>query len=75
MAPAQVVLRWNLQQGVLVAPKCTSEDHAKEIQSTSMLNPEEMKDIDSIEKGKRFVAPPFMYGTAQFCWGKQMPRN
>jgi DNA 3'-phosphatase len=75
MTPSQVVLRWNLQQGVLVTPKCSTEEHAKELLSSSMLSSEQMKALDSLDKGKRFVNPPFMYGSASFCWGKQMPRK
>ena len=31
LTPAQVVLMWNLQQGILVVPKCTQASHGKEI--------------------------------------------
>jgi DNA 3'-phosphatase len=76
MSPAQVVLRWNLQQGVLVTPKCRSEDHAKElVVSSQSLTPEHMKLLDSLDKNKRFVTPPFMYGSTSFCWGDRMPRK
>ena len=68
MSPAQVALRWNLQHGVLVAPKCSSKEHAQELVSTKPLSPEQMKLLDSLNQGKRFVAPPFMYGKHSFCW-------
>jgi diketogulonate reductase-like aldo/keto reductase len=73
MSPAQVVLRWNLQQGVLVVPKCSSKAHAKELFSTTTLSTEQMKELDSLDNGNRFVTPPFMYGKATFSWGDRMP--
>ncbi len=87
MSPAQVVLRWNLQQGVLVVTKCSQESHAKEILSCTSddpkmtetkLSPKHMKALDALgsieKKRKRFVAPPFMYGTKGiYCWGERMP--
>ena len=72
MTPAQVVLRWNLQQGMLVVPKCSREDHAKDLLAHSVLSSDQMNDLDSLDKGKRFVDPPFMYGVAPFCWGNRM---
>jgi len=117
LTPAQVVVRWNLQQGVLVVTKCSEEDHAKEILSCIgidtdidqsddndsdddndtktvkstispklSLSPNYMKALDSCLLGdkeenkttstKRFVAPPFMYGSkAVYCWGERMPQR
>jgi DNA 3'-phosphatase len=81
MTPAQVVLLWNLQQGVLVVPKCTQTTHANEIlqlvSSSSppkYLSPEQMQELDELDSGHRFVAPPFMYGKNVFCWGQRMPK-
>mmetsp|Transcript_720 Transcript_720/g.1313 ORF Transcript_720/g.1313 Transcript_720/m.1313 type:complete len:841 (+) Transcript_720:121-2643(+) len=74
MSTAQVVIRWNLQHGALVTPKCSTLDHASEILSTSALSPDQMKTIDSLDTGRRFVNPPFMSGTAVYCWGKQTRR-
>jgi len=94
--PAQVLVQWNLQHGVLVVTKCTQEAHAKEILSTIIessclssdttkktkekgknlifLLPTHMKALDGLGNGKRFIAPPFMYGSlAIYCWGERMP--
>jgi diketogulonate reductase-like aldo/keto reductase len=84
LTPAQVVILWNLQQGILVVPKCTQASHGKEIldlvgsdreKTSSSLSPEQMKLLDGLDRGKRFVAPPFMYGMHPFCWGQHIPRN
>ncbi|CAJ1960046.1 unnamed protein product [Cylindrotheca closterium] len=72
MSTAQIVIRWNLQHGALVTPKCCTPDHANEILSTFALSSDQMKTIDSLDRGRRFVSPPFMYGTAVYCWGKQI---
>jgi DNA 3'-phosphatase len=89
LTPAQVVIRWNLQQGVLVVTKCSQEGHANEILSctkddakntNSTLSPKHMKALDSLGNNdknvRRFIAPPFMYGSkAVYCWGERMPRK
>lgn len=75
--PAQVVLAWNLQQNVAVVPKCSSSEHMQDVLASRNLDltPEQMKALDEIGSGKRFVAPPFMFGSGPFCWGKTMPKN
>ncbi|KAL3940741.1 MAG: hypothetical protein SGBAC_004773 [Bacillariaceae sp.] len=75
MSTAQVAIRWNLQHGALVTPKCSTSNHANQILSTVALSKDHMKTIDSMDTGRRFVNPPFMYGTAAYCWGKQMIRR
>ena len=83
LTPARVVVQWNLQQGVLVVPKCSQECHAKEILGTkntqTILSPKHMRALDSLDdkkNQKRFIAPPFMYGSkAVYCWGERMPRK
>ena len=89
LTPAQVVIRWNLQQGVLVVTKCSQESHANEILSctndhgkntNTKLSAKHMKVLDNLttnEKNtKRFIAPPFMYGSkAVYCWGERMPQK
>ena len=88
--PAQVIIKWNLQQGVLVVTKCSQEGHANEILSctnddanntnATTLSPKHMKALDSLGNNdkniRRFIAPPFMYGSkAVYCWGERMPRK
>jgi diketogulonate reductase-like aldo/keto reductase len=78
--PAQVVLRWNLQQGVAVVPKCSSEEHMQQVRSilasdSFHLSPVDMRALNDISETKRFVAPPFMYGTGPYCWGKHAPNK
>lgn len=77
-SPAQVVLEWNLQQGVAIAVKCSSEEHMREvlaIRSGNGLSAEHMKALNELGGEKRFVDPPFMYGSASFCWGKARPSS
>jgi DNA 3'-phosphatase len=73
MSPAQVVCQWNLQQGVAIVPKCSSKEHGEEMFSCKMLSPQQMKELDTLGQTQRFVAPPFMYGNAAYCWGDRMP--
>jgi len=73
---AQVVLQWNLQQGIAIAAKCSSEKHMREIlevRSSDGLSAEHMKALNELGATKRFVDPPFMYGGASYCWGKVRP--
>lgn len=75
---AQVVLQWNLQQGCAVAAKCSSEEHMREVlavRSSDGLSGEHMKVLNELGEKKRFVDPPFMFGSAPYCWGKQRPSN
>ena len=74
-SPAQVVLQWNLQQGVSVVPKCSSKKHMEEVLSISFqLSAEDMRALNEIEATKRFVAPFFMYGSEPYCWGRHAPK-
>eukprot|EP00536_Pseudo-nitzschia_multiseries_P000270 jgi/Psemu1/178478/e_gw1.4.329.1 len=94
LTPAQVVLRWNFQQGVPVVLGCLGDEHTAEATTnatttitttttttsrTAFLAPSHMRALDAIGKDakatKRFVAPPFMYGSkAAYSWGDRMPR-
>jgi diketogulonate reductase-like aldo/keto reductase len=79
LSPAQVVLLWNLQQGVLVVPKCSQEGHVKEAvdlwngKTTAVLSPDQLEALNGLDLGMRLVAPPFMFGTNTYCWGERMP--
>ncbi|KAL7468589.1 hypothetical protein ACHAXS_008819 [Conticribra weissflogii] len=89
MTPAQILLSWNLQQGVPIVVKFSTEEHGKEVmallsaegcsESTPKLSPSHMKAIHNIkvssgEKSHRFVAPPFMYRPgAAYSWGDHTP--
>lgn len=85
MSPAQVVLQWNLQQGMAVVPKCSRVAHAQEFledqrapdrHNLRALSPEHMQALDGMDNATRFVAPPFMYGTgAVYFWGDRMPQQ
>lgn len=57
---AQVVLRWNLQKGVITIPKSVNKDH---IQSNAdlfdfNLSEEEIHFLDHLDRGKRFGPDP-----------------
>lgn len=79
LSSAQVVLKWNLQHGVAVVSKCTSEDHLKEVISIFEglpLSSDQMQRIDSIKGSIRFVAPPFMYKKgAPYSWGDSIRKT
>uniref|UniRef100_A0A158P700 Aldo_ket_red domain-containing protein n=1 Tax=Angiostrongylus cantonensis TaxID=6313 RepID=A0A158P700_ANGCA len=54
---AQIVLRWDVQQGIIVIPKSTSEKRIKENAALFdfELTEAEMKEIDSLDHGLRIV--------------------
>ncbi|MFW5749728.1 MAG: aldo/keto reductase [Halanaerobium sp.] len=54
-SPAQIVLKWELQQGIVPLPKSKSEGHIKENLELFdwELKPEDMAQIDNIETEKR----------------------
>jgi diketogulonate reductase-like aldo/keto reductase len=58
--PAQVVLRWNLQHGVVTIPKSVKRDRL--VENASLydfeLTAEEMARIDALDKGERVGPNP-----------------
>lgn len=73
-SPAQVCIMWNLQQGFPVVPKCSSREHLEDVLAATSGDPlpaGDMKAINALKLRRRFVAPPFMYGSEQYCWGEQ----
>ncbi|KAL7485369.1 hypothetical protein ACHAW6_010963 [Cyclotella cf. meneghiniana] len=84
LTPAQVLLLWNLQQGVPVVTKFASKEHSWDVtsllQNAIRLSPQHMKAIDDISlsavEPTRFVAPPFMYKPgAIYSWGDKPPQR
>ena len=71
---AQVLLAWNVQQGVAVVVKASTPSHLRELTQLPQLTPSDLQRLNDITDHKRFVAPPFMYGTAPYCWGTSMPK-
>ncbi|WKY01523.1 hypothetical protein Q1695_015489 [Nippostrongylus brasiliensis] len=57
--PAQIALRWAVQQNILVIPKSTSEVRIKENAALFdfELTEEEMKQIETLDRGWRLVNP------------------
>lgn len=57
--PAQIVLKWNIEQGVIVIPKST---HKERILSNGqldfMLRGEDIKILDALNENKRLMADP-----------------
>ncbi|MGY4686997.1 aldo/keto reductase [Petrotoga sp. DB-2] len=58
--PAQIVLRWDLQHGVVTIPKSVHKERIKENADIFdfELTEEEMKIIDNLDQSKRFGANP-----------------
>lgn len=58
--PAQIILRWHIQQGNIVFPKTTNPEHMK--QNIDIfdfeLTDDEMARIDALDSGKRFFNVP-----------------
>lgn len=59
-SPAQIVLRWDLQNGVVVIPKSINEHRIKENSEIFdfELSAEEMEKIDGMNENKRFGSNP-----------------
>lgn len=59
-SPAQVVIRWHLQHGLVVIPKSTNQSRIQENIDVFdfELSPEDMALIDSLETGKRIGPNP-----------------
>jgi DNA 3'-phosphatase len=76
LSPAKVLLLWNLQQGVAVVPRCSSEEHSADVMelfttaasSEALLVADDLMGLNGISRTCRFVAPPFMFGSASYCW-------
>ena len=71
VTPAQVVIRWHIQQGHVVIPKST---HTERITSNMQvfdfeLNPDEMTRIDALDKNQRVGTDP---ETANFNWNTNL---
>lgn len=56
VTPAQVILRWNLQRGVVVIPGSSNPDHIRENLDIFgfELTEEEMEDIAALDKGEKY---------------------
>eukprot|EP00064_Thunnus_orientalis_P002542 superscaffoldBa00000190_g2549 len=70
-SPAQIILRWQTQRGVVTIPKSVTESRIKEnIQVFDFtLEPEEMKTITALNKGWRYIVPMIEVE------GKRVPRD
>jgi 2,5-diketo-D-gluconate reductase A len=59
-SPAQVILRWHIQSGIIAIPKASSQAHL--IQNLDIfdfeLTPAELAAIDSLDTGQRLSADP-----------------
>ena len=58
--PAQVIIRWHLQHGLIVFPKTNSAERAKQNFDVFdfELTPEEVAAIDTLDAGERMGADP-----------------
>lgn len=57
---AQIVLRWDLQKGVVTIPKSSKKERIKANAHifNFVLSPEDMKILDALDRGKRFGPDP-----------------
>jgi diketogulonate reductase-like aldo/keto reductase len=60
MTAAQIVLRWDLQNGVVIIPKSVHENRIRENSQIFdfELSPEDMATIDSLNENRRFGPDP-----------------
>lgn len=60
-SPAQVALRWLLDQDVLVVPKATGRDHLEDNLEVFdfALTGDEIASLDGLARGERLISPPF----------------
>lgn len=66
--PAQILLRWSLQRGLIAIPKSANSAHMEEnIQVFDFeLSAEEMDKINKINKDQRFIEPSGWWGVPYF---------
>ena len=66
--PAQIALKWSLQKDVVVIPKSSSEQQIYENFNVAdfELSDEDMKTIDALDQGKRFINPSERWGFPYF---------
>lgn len=59
-SPAQIVLRWDLQSGIVTIPKSISEGRIRENANVFdfSLSPEDMRRLDELNQNKRFGPDP-----------------
>ena len=67
VTPAQIVLRWHVQQGHIVIPKSVSPDRIRSNLDVAgfSLTPEEMASITALECGNRIGADPRTFSLSQ----------
>ena len=67
VTPAQIVLRWQVQQGHIVIPKSVSPDRIRSNLDVAgfSLTPEEMASITALECGRRIGADPRTFSISQ----------
>ena len=67
-SPAQVLIKWGLQRGLVVIPKTTNSDRIKENYEAQSfeLSDDEMKKIFSLNKNQRYVDPINFWGIPYF---------
>lgn len=66
--PAQILIKWSLQKGLVAIPKSTNPIHiAENIEVFDFkLSPDEMNKLDGLNKNKRFVDPIEWWGIPYF---------
>lgn len=67
-SPAQILIKWSLQRGLVVIPKSTNPERIRDNFELNdfELNEEEMKKITALNKNKRFVDPINFWGVPYF---------
>nr|XP_055068305.1 aldo-keto reductase family 1 member A1-B isoform X2 [Misgurnus anguillicaudatus]XP_055068306.1 aldo-keto reductase family 1 member A1-B isoform X2 [Misgurnus anguillicaudatus] len=70
-SPAQIIIRWQTQRGVVTIPKSITESRIKEnIQLFDFsLEPEEMSQVTALNRGWRYIVPTITVD------GKSVPRD
>lgn len=66
--PAQILLRWSLQRGLVAIPKSTNPEHlAENIDIYDFkLSQREMNKLDNLNKNQRFIEPSGWWGVPYF---------
>ena len=67
VTPAQIVLRWHVQQGHIVIPKSVSPDRIRSNLDVAgfSLTPEEQASVTALECGRRIGADPRTFSLSQ----------
>ncbi|KAH7910557.1 reductase AKOR2 [Hygrophoropsis aurantiaca] len=71
VTPTQIILSWHVGRGTIIVPKSANADRQKENFELLILNEEDVKTIDNLDRNQRVCNKPDEFGNV---WGWSMER-